>query len=220
MKMARILLLGGLTAGLSLPLAVHAQTAPGAAPAGPPPAASLTPSDAVVVPPSELEAGANSYTEGQARSRMEANGFSGITGLTKDDNGFWRATATHGGASGDVAMDFRGRIAHGAGVATMVPRPATAGGAISGRPAADGTPGNPPGTAVGRAVDRATGPNTPDGTPGNPPSTAVGRAVDRAQGQPSAPDGTPGNPPGTAAGRAVDRTLGTNATGANPAPTR
>ena len=55
-----------------------------------------------------------------------------------------------------------------------------------------------------------------DGTPGNPPSTATGRAVDRAQGQTPRPDGTPGNPPGTAAGRALDRTLGTNGTGANP----
>ena len=47
-----------------------------------------------------------------------------------------------------------------------------------------------------------------DGTPGNPPSTATGRAVDRAQGQTPRPDGTPGNPPGTAAGRATDRALG------------
>ena len=221
MNMARILLLGGLTAGLSLPLAAQAQTAPGAAPAGRPPGAVQTPNDAVIVPAGELEAGANSYTEGQARSRLEANGFTGITGLHKDDHGYWRATATHGGRSGDVALDFRGRIAHGPGIATMVPRPAAAGGAVVGRPAPDGTPGNPRGTAVGRAVDRATGPNTPDGTPGNPPSTAVGRAVDRVEGRPSVPDGTPGNPPGTAVGRAVDRAVGTNSTGANPpAPTR
>jgi hypothetical protein len=58
-----------------------------------------------------------------------------------------------------------------------------------------------------------------DGTPGNPPSTMTGRAVDRAQGQTPQPDGTPGNPPGTAAGRAADRALGTNATGANPGGT-
>ena len=45
--------------------------------------------------------------------------------------------------------------------------------------------------------------SVPDGTPGNPPSTAVGRAVDRATGTPTVPDGTPGNPAGTAAGRAV-----------------
>lgn len=73
----------------------------------------------------------------------------------------------------------------------------------------DGVGNNPPGTAVGRAIERAT-PNVtspaPDGTPGNPPGTAVGRAIDRATGAtPGAADGTPGNPPGTAAGRALDR---------------
>jgi hypothetical protein len=55
-----------------------------------------------------------------------------------------------------------------------------------------------------------------DGTPGNPPSTATGRAVDAVQGQPSQPDGTAGNPPGTAAERAVDRATGSNMSGANP----
>jgi sporulation protein YlmC with PRC-barrel domain len=55
-----------------------------------------------------------------------------------------------------------------------------------------------------------------DGTPGNPPSTMTGRAVDQMQGRPSVPDGTPGNPPGTAAERAADRALGTNMSGANP----
>jgi hypothetical protein len=58
-----------------------------------------------------------------------------------------------------------------------------------------------------------------DGTPGNPPSTATGRAVDRAQGQTPRADGTPGNPPGTAVGRATDRALGTDTTGANPGRT-
>jgi hypothetical protein len=58
----------------------------------------------------------------------------------------------------------------------------------------------------------------PDGTPGNPPSTMTGRAVDRMQGQTPQPDGTPGNPPGTAAGRAFDRATGSNTTGANPPP--
>ena len=36
-----------------------------------------------------------------------------------------------------------------------------------------------------------------DGTPGNPPSTVTGRAVDRMQGETPRPDGTRGNPPGT-----------------------
>ena len=70
----------------------------------------------------------------------------------------------------------------------------------------DGTPGNPAGTAVGRALDRATGTETrPDGTPGNPPGTAVGRAMDRATGAPTHPDGVGNNPPGTALDRAGER---------------
>jgi hypothetical protein len=68
----------------------------------------------------------------------------------------------------------------------------------------DGTPGNPPGTAAGRAIDGATGNRTaPDGTPGNPPGTALGRAVDNLTGTRTTPDGTPGNPPGTAMDRAA-----------------
>lgn len=224
MNTARILMLGGLAASLAMP--ALAQTAPGGQAAPLPPSAGQTrttdrSSDEVVVPASQLEAGANSYTEGQARSRLEDHGFTAINNLRKDDNGFWRATATRGGTSGEVALDFRGRIAHGEGVANLGPRTIPTGTAADTRantPA--GTTGNPPGTAAGRATDRVVGPNTPDGTPGNPPGTAVGRAVDRAQGQTTPPDGTPGNPPGTAAGRAVDRALGTNNSGANPAPSQ
>ena len=31
--------------------------------------------------------GANSFTEGQAKSRLEANGYSDVSGLKKDENG-------------------------------------------------------------------------------------------------------------------------------------
>lgn len=54
--------------------------------------------------------GANSFTEGQAKSRLEANGYSNVTGLSKDDNGVWRGTATHSGAQVNVAVDYRGNI--------------------------------------------------------------------------------------------------------------
>jgi hypothetical protein len=54
--------------------------------------------------------GANSFTEGQAKSRLEANGYSAITGLKKDDNGVWKGTATHGGQSVTVSVDYRGNI--------------------------------------------------------------------------------------------------------------
>jgi hypothetical protein len=35
-------------------------------------------------------AGANSFTEGQAKSRIKAKGFTNVSGLQKDDAGVWR----------------------------------------------------------------------------------------------------------------------------------
>ncbi len=54
--------------------------------------------------------GANSFTEGQAKSRLEASGYSNIGGLKKDDKGVWKATATHSGAQVNVTVDYRGNI--------------------------------------------------------------------------------------------------------------
>lgn len=54
--------------------------------------------------------GANSFTETQARSRLESSGFTAITGLTKDSDGIWRAKATKDGRATDVALDFKGNI--------------------------------------------------------------------------------------------------------------
>ena len=42
--------------------------------------------------------GANSFTMGEAKSRLEKNGFSDVGGLAKDDNGVWRGSAQKGGA--------------------------------------------------------------------------------------------------------------------------
>lgn len=85
---------------------------------------------------------------------------------------------------------------------------------------ADGTPGNPPSTATGRAIDRATGnPTIPDGAPGNPPGTAVGRAIDRATGQATSPDGTGNNRPGSMVDRAAERATQPHSTTAQaPSP--
>ncbi len=54
--------------------------------------------------------GANSFTEGQAKSRLEANGYSNVAGLKKDDAGVWKGTATHSGAKVNVSVDYRGNI--------------------------------------------------------------------------------------------------------------
>jgi hypothetical protein len=55
-------------------------------------------------------AGANSFTESQAKSRLETNGFSNVSGLQKDANGVWRGKANKGGKAMDVSVDFQGNV--------------------------------------------------------------------------------------------------------------
>ena len=55
-------------------------------------------------------AGANSFTEGQAKSRIESNGFSNVTELRKDDQGVWRGKATKDGRTVAVSLDFQGNV--------------------------------------------------------------------------------------------------------------
>jgi hypothetical protein len=54
--------------------------------------------------------GANSFTEGQAKSRLEAAGFTDISGLQKDDQGIWRGQAKHAGQQVAVALDYQGNV--------------------------------------------------------------------------------------------------------------
>jgi hypothetical protein len=49
-------------------------------------------------------AGRNSFTEGQAKSKIEEAGYTNVTALQKDDNGVWRGKASKGGASSDVSV--------------------------------------------------------------------------------------------------------------------
>jgi hypothetical protein len=55
-------------------------------------------------------AGANSFTEGQAKARIEDKGFTGVSGLKKDDEGVWRGTAMKDGKSVAVSVDFQGNV--------------------------------------------------------------------------------------------------------------
>lgn len=55
-------------------------------------------------------AGANSFTEGQARSRIEDAGYTGVSDLKKDDNGVWRGKAKKGGSTTGVSVDFQGNV--------------------------------------------------------------------------------------------------------------
>ncbi|KPF45127.1 PepSY domain-containing protein [Rhizobium sp. G187] len=54
--------------------------------------------------------GANSFTEAQAKERIEAAGYTAVTDLKLDDKGVWQATATKDGKSMSVAMDYQGNI--------------------------------------------------------------------------------------------------------------
>jgi len=79
-----------------------------------PPAASGPNNNAVNSPDQKNSnrpvAGANSFTEGQARSRIEEAGYANVSELKKDDNGVWRGKATKGGATTGVSIDFQGNV--------------------------------------------------------------------------------------------------------------
>lgn len=55
-------------------------------------------------------AGKNSFTEAQAKSRIEDSGYRDVSGLKLDDQGVWRATASKDGKQGNVSLDFQGNV--------------------------------------------------------------------------------------------------------------
>ena len=55
-------------------------------------------------------AGRNSFTEGQAKSKIEEAGYTNISDLKKDDNGVWRGKASKGGSPTQVSIDFQGNV--------------------------------------------------------------------------------------------------------------
>ena len=57
--------------------------------------------------------GRNSFTEGEARSRIQAHGYADVTGLRKDNDGIWRGLATKDGKQVEVALDYQGHIVEG-----------------------------------------------------------------------------------------------------------
>jgi putative membrane protein len=68
-----------------------------------------TDSKAKMDPNAPLE-GANSFTEGQAKDRIVAAGYTDVSKLAKDDKGIWRGTAMQGGNKIDVAVDYQGNV--------------------------------------------------------------------------------------------------------------
>ena len=59
----------------------------------------------------KLERGANSFTAGEVKSRLEKAGFTDAKDLKKDDEGIWRGKAMHGGKAVSVGLDFKGNVA-------------------------------------------------------------------------------------------------------------
>ena len=60
--------------------------------------------------PAAPVAGKNSFTEAQAKERIEKNGFIDVGSLKLDDNGIWQATAKKDGVSKTVSLDYQGNI--------------------------------------------------------------------------------------------------------------
>jgi hypothetical protein len=113
-------------AGLLVAGAAVAQTTPPASPGTGGPTGSSNPAvsttgnapsstnpsgTANIVAASALEKGANSFTEGQAKSRLEGAGLTNVTDLKKDDDGIWRGKAMRQGKSVTVGFDYKGNIA-------------------------------------------------------------------------------------------------------------
>lgn len=54
--------------------------------------------------------GANSFTMGQAKSAIQAKGYTHVAKLKKDKEGVWRGTATKDGHSGPISVDYQGNV--------------------------------------------------------------------------------------------------------------
>ena len=54
--------------------------------------------------------GRNSFTEDQARGRIAKAGYSGVSKLTKDQNGVWRGMATRHGKKVRIGLDYKGNV--------------------------------------------------------------------------------------------------------------
>jgi hypothetical protein len=62
------------------------------------------------VNPGAPVAGKNSFTESQAKSRIEAAGFTGVSGLMKDNDGVWHGKAMKAGTAAMVSLDYQGNV--------------------------------------------------------------------------------------------------------------
>ena len=66
-------------------------------------------------------AGRNSFTEGEAKSRIEKMGFANVSDLKKDDNGVWCGRAMKNGRQVDVSLDYQGNVIEAGAQGTSAP---------------------------------------------------------------------------------------------------
>ena len=63
--------------------------------------------------PTAPVAGENSFTEDQARERIEEKGYSNVADLKLGEDGIWRAKADKSGTAVEVALDYQGNVTEG-----------------------------------------------------------------------------------------------------------
>lgn len=54
--------------------------------------------------------GANSFTQSEAKSRIEGQGYTQVGALQKDRDGVWRGTAYKDGKPVQVSVDYQGNV--------------------------------------------------------------------------------------------------------------
>jgi len=54
--------------------------------------------------------GANSFTEAQARSAIEAAGYTNVSSLTQNPEGLWQGKASKSGKETSVSVDYKGAV--------------------------------------------------------------------------------------------------------------
>lgn len=100
----------GSPAALSTPSAATAPTAPALGTPGDVTPGTSGATHSSATSPTPPISGANSFTEGQARARMQDSGFAQVSDLKLDNQGIWRGKAMRDGKNVTVALDFKGNV--------------------------------------------------------------------------------------------------------------
>ena len=98
------------TAVITVLIGAGAASAQTAAPSANPNASTPAVASPKANNPGAPAAGSNSFTEAQAKSRIEGAGYSNVSGLIKDKDGIWKGKASKGGATVDVGLDYQGNV--------------------------------------------------------------------------------------------------------------